>query len=49
VLARLAVTPTQYRRVTYLTLASLTLIVLIEAGRDWGYAKDYVEAMWLML
>ncbi len=21
----------------------------IEAKRDWGYAKDYVEAMWLML
>ena len=21
----------------------------LEAARDWGYAKDYVEAMWLML
>jgi GDPmannose 4,6-dehydratase len=21
----------------------------LEAKRDWGYAKDYVEAMWLML
>jgi GDPmannose 4,6-dehydratase len=21
----------------------------LEAERDWGYAKDYVEAMWLML
>ena len=21
----------------------------IEAQRDWGYAKEYVEAMWLML
>ena len=21
----------------------------IEAKRDWGYAKDYVKAMWLML
>ena len=21
----------------------------MEAKRDWGYAKDYVEAMWLML
>ena len=21
----------------------------LSAGRDWGYAKDYVEAMWLML
>jgi GDPmannose 4,6-dehydratase len=21
----------------------------LEAQRDWGYAKDYVEAMWLML
>jgi GDPmannose 4,6-dehydratase len=21
----------------------------LEARRDWGYAKDYVEAMWLML
>jgi GDPmannose 4,6-dehydratase len=21
----------------------------LDAKRDWGYAKDYVEAMWLML
>jgi GDPmannose 4,6-dehydratase len=21
----------------------------LDAGRDWGYARDYVEAMWLML
>ena len=21
----------------------------LDAERDWGYAKDYVEAMWLML
>ena len=21
----------------------------LDAQRDWGYAKDYVEAMWLML
>jgi GDPmannose 4,6-dehydratase len=21
----------------------------LDPGRDWGYAKDYVEAMWLML
>jgi GDPmannose 4,6-dehydratase len=21
----------------------------LEAGRDWGYAPEYVEAMWLML
>ena len=21
----------------------------LEARRDWGYAKEYVEAMWLML
>ena len=21
----------------------------LEAKRDWGFAKDYVEAMWLML
>ena len=21
----------------------------MEAKRDWGHAKDYVEAMWLML
>ncbi len=27
----------------YLTLGNL------DARRDWGYAKDYVEAMWLML
>jgi len=29
--------------VDHLTLGNL------EARRDWGYAKDYVEAMWLML
>ena len=22
---------------------------LLDAKRDWGYAKEYVEAMWLML
>ena len=21
----------------------------LDAARDWGYAKEYVEAMWLML
>jgi GDP-D-mannose dehydratase len=21
----------------------------LDAKRDWGYAKDYVEAMWMML
>ena len=21
----------------------------LESSRDWGHAKDYVEAMWLML
>jgi len=21
----------------------------MDSKRDWGYAKDYVEAMWLML
>ena len=21
----------------------------MDAGRDWGHAKDYVEGMWLML
>ncbi len=30
-------------RATKLTLGNL------DAERDWGYAKDYVEAMWLML
>ncbi|HCT94548.1 MAG: GDP-mannose 4,6-dehydratase [Bacteroidetes bacterium GWE2_39_28] len=31
------------RKQEYLTLGNL------DAKRDWGYAKDYVEAMWLML
>jgi GDPmannose 4,6-dehydratase len=29
--------------------ADKLLLGNIEARRDWGYAKDYVEAMWLML
>jgi GDPmannose 4,6-dehydratase len=43
------------RKVTH-TVAAIKLgladeLVLgnLEAERDWGYAKDYVEAMWLML
>ena len=28
---------------------SVFYLRLIEAKRDWGYAKEYVEAMWLML
>lgn len=28
---------------------SLLYLGNLEAKRDWGYAKDYVEAMWLML
>ncbi len=30
-------------------LASELRLGNLEAERDWGYAKDYVEAMWLML
>ena len=25
------------------------MLAILDAKRDWGYAKDYVEAMWLML
>ena len=32
-----------------LGLEEKLLLGNIEAKRDWGYAKDYVEAMWLML
>ena len=32
-----------------LGLASELKLGNLEAKRDWGYAKDYVEAMWLML
>jgi GDPmannose 4,6-dehydratase len=32
-----------------LGLANELLLGNLEAKRDWGYAKDYVEAMWLML
>lgn len=33
------------------SLGAKNILVLgnLEASRDWGYAKDYVEAMWLML
>jgi GDPmannose 4,6-dehydratase len=43
------------RKVTYgaasikLGLADELLLGNLDAERDWGYAKDYVEAMWLML
>jgi GDPmannose 4,6-dehydratase len=30
-------------------LSDKLLLGNLEARRDWGYAKDYVEAMWLML
>jgi GDPmannose 4,6-dehydratase len=32
-----------------LGLADEVLLGNLDAERDWGYAKDYVEAMWLML
>ena len=32
-----------------LGLASELLLGNLDAKRDWGYAEDYVEAMWLML
>ena len=32
-----------------LGLASELRLGNLDAARDWGYAKDYVEAMWLML
>lgn len=32
-----------------LGLADKLLLGNLDAKRDWGYAKDYVEAMWLML
>jgi GDPmannose 4,6-dehydratase len=32
-----------------LGLTDKLLLGNLEARRDWGYAKDYVEAMWLML
>jgi GDPmannose 4,6-dehydratase len=32
-----------------LGLANKVLLGNLEAKRDWGHAKDYVEAMWLML
>jgi GDPmannose 4,6-dehydratase len=32
-----------------LGLADQLLLGNLEARRDWGYAKDYVEAMWMML
>ncbi len=43
------------RKVTYgaakikLGLAKNLLLGNLDAKRDWGYAKDYVKAMWLML
>jgi GDPmannose 4,6-dehydratase len=32
-----------------LGLADKLLLGNLDAKRDWGYAKDYIEAMWLML
>ena len=43
------------RKVTYhaamikLGLADVLYLGNLDSKRDWGYAKDYVEAMWLML
>ena len=34
---------------TKLGLQEILYIGNLDAKRDWGYAKDYVEAMWLML
>jgi len=33
----------------HLGLQDVVYVGNLEAKRDWGYAKDYVEAMWLML
>ena len=33
----------------YLGSAEILYLGNLDAKRDWGYAKDYVEAMWLML
>ena len=33
----------------YLGLATHITLGNLDAKRDWGYAPDYVEAMWLML
>lgn len=33
----------------YLGLLDVLELGNLEARRDWGHAKDYVEAMWLML
>ncbi|WP_068469647.1 GDP-mannose 4,6-dehydratase [Candidatus Protochlamydia phocaeensis] len=33
----------------YLGLQDVLYLGNLDAKRDWGYAKDYVEAMWLML
>ena len=30
-------------------LADKLVLGNLDAERDWGYAKDYVEAMWMML
>ncbi len=32
-----------------LGLADTLTLGNLDAERDWGYAKDYVEAMWMML
>lgn len=39
------------RSVAKISLGQLEYMELgnLDAQRDWGYAKDYVEAMWLML
>ncbi len=40
---------TQAAAAIKLGLADELLLGNLDAERDWGYAKDYVEAMWLML
>jgi GDPmannose 4,6-dehydratase len=39
------------RAVAQIALGKLDMVTLgnLDAKRDWGHAKDYVEAMWLML
>lgn len=39
------------RSVAKITLGQLDVLELgnLDSKRDWGHAKDYVEAMWLML
>lgn len=40
---------TQYAAKIYLGMENKLLLGNLNAKRDWGYAKDYVEGMWRML